>query len=134
MNLKNLSALTLTAFILILSSCKKDIKAPENTGSLEGETISSNANAYDAILETAPPVHTPVYMNVNSNVAGYWQSLPSLYYKTTKRYPLIIFIHGIGELGTSLSRMNCCGLPSHLYRKTFPAKFLVNGVYHSFIV
>src|SRR3989337_1336255 len=132
MNLKNLSVLTLTASVLFLSSCRKDIKTPENTGSLEGETVSSNANAYDAMLETAAPVHTPVYMNVNSNVAGYWQSLPSLYYKTTKSYPLIIFIHGIGELGTALSRMNCCGLPSHLYRKTFPAHFTVGGSNHTF--
>jgi hypothetical protein len=30
--------------------------------------------------------------------------------------------------------MNCCGLPYHLYTKTFPANFNVGGVNHSFIV
>jgi hypothetical protein len=54
--------------------------------------------------------------------------------KQQKDNPLIVFIHGIGELGTGLSRLNCCGLPYHIKGGTFPAKFLVNGVYYSFIV
>jgi pimeloyl-ACP methyl ester carboxylesterase len=57
-----------------------------------------------------------------------------LYSQTTKRYPLILFIHGIGELGTTLSRMNCCGLPHHLRYGTFPPNFNVGGVNYSFIV
>ena len=58
----------------------------------------------------------------------------SKYSQTTKKYPLIVFIHGIGELGTSLSRINCCGLPHHLSNKTFPANFNIGGVNYSFIV
>jgi dienelactone hydrolase len=67
-------------------------------------------------------------------VAGFWQAVPALYNQTTKKYPLILFIHGIGELGTSISRMNCCGLPNHLYNKTFPASFKVGNGNYSFIV
>jgi predicted peptidase len=86
------------------------------------------------VLETAPAIHTQRQVAINSNVSGFYESVPARYSLTTKRYPLIVFIHGIGELGTGLSRLNCCGLPKHLYNKTFPAKFLVNGVYYSFIV
>ena len=125
----------LTAYLIAVSflfaSCQKDII--QNEDEITGETVASN-NTYDGMLETALPIHTPRAVAINSNVSGYYETLPALYSKTTKRYPLIVFIHGIGELGTGLSRLNCCGLPSHIRAGTFPAKFLVNGVYYSFIV
>jgi dienelactone hydrolase len=62
------------------------------------------------------------------------QAVPARYNLTTKKYPLIVFIHGIGELGTGPTRLNCCGLPHHLYNKSFPANFNVGGVNYSFIV
>ncbi|MBO9573035.1 MAG: dienelactone hydrolase family protein, partial [Chitinophagaceae bacterium] len=101
---------------------------------LSGEIVSSEANAYDATVETALPTYTSVVTNVNSNIAGFWQAVPSLYSKTTKSYPLILFIHGIGELGTEIGRMNCCGLPRHLRYNTFPPNFNVGGANYSFIV
>ena len=131
MNLKNLTALLLSASLLGISSCKKDFISQED--SINGAVSSDDATAND-VLETAAPVHTAKYVAINSNVSGFWQTLPARYSLTTKRYPLIVFIHGIGELGTGLSRVNCCGLPHHISNKTFPAKFLVNGVYYSFIV
>ena len=129
--MKNLTAYGLAVVLFVLSSCKKDFVS--DPSSVTGDVVSNN-NTYDAQLETAYPVHTPRAIAINSNVSGYYETLPALYSKTTKRYPLIIFIHGIGELGTGLSRLNCCGLPHHAYYKTFPAKFLVNGVYYSYIV
>lgn len=120
-----------TGILLISSSCKKNVDQQE---SLTSETVSSEANAADALPETSPPIYTSVVTNVNSNVAGFWQAVPARYSTTTKRYPLILFIHGIGELGTSISRMNCCGLPYHLKNKTFPPEFVVNGARYSFIV
>lgn len=131
MNLKNLIAVSLTAIVFGLSSCKKDFISEEN--SINGEVTSNDATAND-VLETAAPVHTAKSIAINSNVSGFWETLPARYKLTTKKYPLIVFIHGIGELGTGLSRVNCCGLPKHINNKTFPAKFLVNGVYYSFIV
>lgn len=131
MNLKNLTAVLLSALLFGVSSCKKDFISDEN--SINGEVSSDEATAND-VLETAAPIHTPRQVAINSNVSGFYESLPARYHLTTKRYPLIVFIHGIGELGTGLSRLNCCGLPHHLYNKTFPAKFLVNGTYYSFIV
>ncbi|RYG54194.1 MAG: hypothetical protein EOO01_02230 [Chitinophagaceae bacterium] len=131
MNLKNLSTLFLSASLFVFSSCKKDIVADE---SLTGEVVSSDATAANDVLETAAPVHTPRQIAINSNVSGYYETLPARYSLTTKKYPLIVFIHGIGELGTGLSRLNCCGLPYHINKKTFPAKFLVGGKYYSYIV
>lgn len=130
MNFKN-QLLAVASVMFVLTSCQKDLKVEEE--SLNGEMVSSDATA-NSVAETKPLVHTAVRYNVNSNVAGFWQSVPSRYNLTTKRYPLIVFIHGIGELGTSLSRINCCGLPKHINNKTFPANFNVNGVNHSFIV
>lgn len=119
-----------SALVVLFSSCQKDVISAEQ----ETSTNTANNSTADEVIETAPPVWTSVRYNVNSNVAGFWQGVPAKYSTTTKKYPLILFIHGIGELGTSLSRMNCCGLPRHLYNKTFPANFNVNGANHSFIV
>lgn len=131
MNLNNLTAVLLSVALFGLTACKKDFVSEEN--SINGEVTANDVTAND-VLETSPPIHTPRQVAINSNVSGFWESVPARYSLTTKRYPLIVFIHGIGELGTGLSRVNCCGLPKHLYNKTFPAKFLVNGVYYSFIV
>ena len=126
---KPISAVTLLGALLLFAACKKEINHPSQNGN-----ISSSNSTADDVLETALPVHTPILYNINSNVAGYYETLPARYHLTTKKYPLIIFIHGIGELGTGLSRLNCCGLPYHAKGGTFPAKFLVNGVYYSYIV
>jgi len=129
--MKNLTAYGLAALLFVFSSCQKDYVSEPS--SVTGDVTSSNTAA-DDVLETALPVHTPRLIAINSNVSGYYETLPARYSLTTKKYPLIVFIHGIGELGTGLSRLNCCGLPYHIKGGTFPAKFLVNGVYYSYIV
>lgn len=122
-----------SVMLLFLSSCQKDLVVSPNE-KLQAETVSSDATLANNAVETSPPLWTSVVTNVNSNVAGYWQGIPAKYNTTTKKYPLILFIHGIGELGTRITRMNCCGLPHHLYNKTFPANFNVGGANYSFIV
>lgn len=110
-------------------------KKVAKTDTTETTTKDTADSDKEEIMETEPPTWTPVVQQINSNVAGFWQGVPVNYKKnTSKEYPLIVFIHGIGELGTSLSRMNCCGLPRHLRNKSFPASFKVNGENHSFIV
>lgn len=127
------SLLTMAAGVAMLFiGCRKNVETPAEA--ITSSSVSSDANAADATIETAPPSWTSVVTNVNSNCAGYWQGVPSLYSQTTKTYPLIVFIHGIGELGTSITRMNCCGLPNHLYNKKFPANFNIAGQNSSFLV
>lgn len=129
--MKNLTIYGLAAILFVFSSCQKNFVSDPT--SVNGNVTTSNTTA-DDVLETALPIHTPRQIAINSNVSGYYETLPARYSLTTKKYPLIIFIHGIGELGTGLSRLNCCGLPYHIQGGTFPPKFLVNGVYYSYIV
>jgi predicted peptidase len=110
------------AFSLFLfTACKKNLSL--DTNSLE-----------DNVVDTAPPVHSPVTAYVNANCAGYYQALPARYDSSSKKYPLILFIHGIGELGTDLSKMLRAGLPRLINRKKFPSDFEVNGEHFSFVV
>jgi dienelactone hydrolase len=122
----------IAASSIVLSSCQKNVISEPQSELLTEHT--SNAVAADSEPETAPPSWTSVVTNVNANVAGFWQGVPAKYSQTTKNYPLIVFIHGIGELGTTISRMNCCGIPNHMYNKTFPAQFTVGGANYSFLV
>jgi dienelactone hydrolase len=120
--------LTAAAALLLFSSCQKDIDVKSDQDAITKEVSN------DLTYESSPPTWKSVVYNVNSNVAGFWQGVPAKYSTNSSRYPLIVFIHGIGELGTSLSRMNCCGLPRHMYNKTFPANFNINGTNYSFLV
>ena len=131
MKAKNQLLAALSCIFLLAACQKKDLSL--NDDELNGATVSSDATA-NSVVETAPPVYKSVYYNINSNVAGFMQAVPARYNLTTKKYPLIVFIHGIGELGTGPTRLNCCGLPRHLATKTFPANFRVNGVNYSFLV
>lgn len=116
--------------LFFFSSCQKDLKV--STAAVEA-SVSNDATA--EVIETTPAVWTSVVTNVNSNCAGFWQGVPAKYSQNpTKKYPLILFIHGIGELGTNIKRMNCCGLPHHMSNKSFPANFNIGGVNYSFIV
>ena len=87
--------------------------------------------------ETAPAVQTAVTAGVSARIAGFYKALPARYDSTTKKYPLLIFLHGVGELGngtTDLPRLLSNAVPKLLNQKSFPAQFTVNGTSYSFIV
>lgn len=84
-------------------------------------------------------VQTPITKDVNYAIGGYYECLPLDYAKSdTKKYPLLIFIHGIGELGdgspTQLPRILKHGVTKLINQKLFPNSFTVNGETSSFIV
>lgn len=88
-------------------------------------------------VETAPPVQTAVNTTVNGNCGGYFKALPAGYDGTTKKYPLLIFLHGMGELGngtSDLPKVLNNAVPKLLKNKQFPANFAVGGQNFSFIV
>jgi poly(3-hydroxybutyrate) depolymerase len=124
----NVVKISVLLMVLGMLSCRKDVQ----DSSVMRATVQ--AATVNDVVETSPPVWTAINSAIHPNVSGYWRGLPARYSVTTKRYPLIIFIHGIGELGTGLSRVNCCGLPYHLSQKKFPANFYIGGVNYSFIV
>ena len=80
-----------------------------------------------------------VYKRIDANVGGYLESLPNDYANNpTKKYPLLIFMHGVGERGNgaagSVEKVANVGIPKLLKLKTFPANHTVGGKTYSFIV
>jgi Predicted peptidase len=84
------------------------------------------------------PVQTPVKTPINSFIQGYYEWLPPDYAtNTSRKYPLLIFIHGIGELGngnSDLPKVLVNGPPKLIQQQKFPTSFTVNGQEFSFIV
>ncbi|MCO5237597.1 MAG: T9SS type A sorting domain-containing protein [Chitinophagaceae bacterium] len=79
-----------------------------------------------------------VSVKINSSVNGYYESLPVDYASNpSKKYPLLIFIHGKGELGNGTSQLSLVlknGPPKLLNEGKFPSSFTVGGKSFSFIV
>ncbi len=82
---------------------------------------------------------TPVYTSLSALIGGYYESLPVDYSSNpTKKYPLLVFIHGKGELGdgsaSQLPRVMSNGPARLINQGKFPSTFKVNGDNYSFIV
>ena len=84
--------------------------------------------------------YTAKYVSINGNSNGHYVYLPAGYYdaaNANKKYPVILFIHGIGELGnggSDLPKVNNTGLPQYINQGRFPSNFNVNGQQFQFIV
>ncbi|MEO6001451.1 MAG: carbohydrate-binding protein [Chitinophagaceae bacterium] len=82
--------------------------------------------------------HTPRYQAITASIGGFYEYLPQGYSTETQSYPLIIFIHGIGELGNGspsmLPTVLYNGIPRVINDGKFPVSFKVNGETFKFIV
>ena len=83
--------------------------------------------------------HKPFHTTINAKCGGYYEYLPSNYDPSgPKQYPLILFVHGLGDNGNGrmpdLNKVLLSGLPTYIDRNKFPASFTVNGNQFSFIV
>ncbi len=81
----------------------------------------------------------PVTVKLHNNLGGYLESLPVDYTTNPqKKYPLIIFFHGIGEVGNgsaaSLEKVAANGIPRLIKQGKFPTSFRSGGKDYSFIV
>jgi predicted peptidase len=130
--------------IIAVASCRKHhsnslIVDPPN---LPEDTIRGNDSVPDTDTipgEPAAPKYNqvPVHLDINKNVGGYYEALPPEYDSTSKTYPLLLFLHGGGELGNGkdeLSRVLKNSVTRRLYDKTLPTTFTVDGVQFSFII
>jgi hypothetical protein len=84
-------------------------------------------------------VQTARYTSMTANTNAFYEYLPQGYSATgTQTYPLILFIHGMGELGdgssANLPKVLRNGPPKLINNGTFPTSFTVNGQTHRFIV
>ena len=92
-------------------------------------------------LRAQAPSHTPKFSPfIDDNINGFWEYLPRNYsVDVSKRYPLLIFIHGSGEQGQvqDMQTLNLVlknGPPRIISNGAFPDSFYVGGRWHKFIV
>ena len=81
----------------------------------------------------------PVYATFDQNIKGYYESLPVNYSsQPTKKFPMIVFLHGNGERGdgspAQITRVLTNGPPKLISQGKFPSSFTVGGESFSFIV
>lgn len=93
-------------------------------------SLQANAQQVPKTIPAGAPVR---------NITGYYEYLPADYATTTKKYPVIIFAHGVGELAgagltTPLSAVLRNGPPKLINEGKFPASVTSNGQSYSFIV
>jgi predicted esterase len=90
-----------------------------------------------AVPELNAQVQTARAISTGPNSNGFYEYLPQGYSSGNTRYPLIVFLHGVGELGNGGSDLPTVlrnGPPALISQGRFPASFTVNGKTSSFIV
>ena len=89
-------------------------------------------------IQATAQVQTPRFTAISNNLKAFYEYLPEGYPSPGQKYPLLIFIHGIGETGqgtpTSLPLVLRHGPPKLINNGTFPTSFTVNNQTHRFIV
>lgn len=91
-------------------------------------------------INVVAQVQTPKYVSMIANSNGYYECLPNDYNNAGNqgKYPVILFLHGMGELGdgsaTQLPKVLVNGPPKLINQGNFPASFTVGGQTFSFIV
>ena len=110
--------------ISVLSySCRKDVQSTDAQRGISGPNTAGTGSSGNTISETQPAVLTAVNTAINNNCGGYYQAVPARYDSTDISYPLIVFLHGVGELGdgnSQLGNMLKLGLPWLLNQQKLP--------------
>ena len=93
------------------------------------------------VIQAQPASHVPKFLpEIDKNINGFWEYLPYNYnVNSNARYPLLIFMHGAGDLGSTqniatINRVLNAGIPKLIASGNFPDSFLVNGSWQKFIV
>ena len=109
--MKKFLALSCTslAFIFFLVSCQesavertrrwKPPVTPPTTPVVPPVTLP--ASSLDQLPKDVGGLHKPIVLGANASPYGYYLYTPSAYTPTGAKYPLLIFMHGSGEVGNS---------------------------------
>ncbi|MDB5201157.1 MAG: hypothetical protein JWQ27_566 [Ferruginibacter sp.] len=91
-----------------------------------------------AVMSANAQVQTARYVSMTTMSKGYYEYLPQGYNPASlQTYPLILFIHGLGECGdgtTQLSRVLNNGTPKQINQGIFPTSFTNGGSTYKYIV
>ena len=136
-----LALLLLVAFISI-SGCRKHtsgaILDPPGTDTVSVNPTNPATPPEDSVSLPVTYNQVGIHVNVGKNVGGFYEALPPSYDSSSNKFPLLLFLHGGGELGDgssdSLPLLLKNSLTKRLYEKTLPLAFTVNGHDFSFIV
>lgn len=123
----------MVALAAVATSCRKNHDVQANP-SLAEASVSA---AQDNLPETAAPILKTVTNDVSNNVSGFIAGLPARYDSTAKNYPLLVFVHGMGQLSGANARLNTVmelGTIKEMQQQLFPASFTVGDKSYSFIV
>ncbi|HUB61133.1 MAG TPA: hypothetical protein VL978_10545, partial [Puia sp.] len=91
------------------------------------------------LYQASGQVMTARYTSITPNTNAYYEYLPQGYNSTdTTRYPLMVYIHGAGDLGvgnsSTITLMLRSGPPEEIADDSFPAQVTVNGKKFGFIM
>ena len=109
----------ISIFLVTLFSCKKDIANKEE------------------VAESIPPKLVAFKEKVNNEILGYYAAIPSRYHESGQAYPLLVWVHGYGQIGngsTDLPKVLYGGIPKVIVDSLFPASFRVNNKSYSFLI
>ncbi len=113
-------------FLLIISSCGKD-KAQQQPQPVPNPPPVSDADLI-ALPKDLGGVQTPVFLTKNIKY-GYYVYTPSGYTGNQANYPLLVYLHGSGDVGNSLTnptdlkRILNYGPPQLIYNKKWSPKY-----------
>lgn len=89
-------------------------------------------------INVSAQVQTARYASMTPNSNAFYEYLPQGYETETQTYPLMVFLHGGGELGIgssiTLPTILKNGVPRYISEGIFPVSFTVNGSVYKFIV
>lgn len=84
----------------------------------------------------SPPVLRPVTSQVNEQIKGFYEAIPTIYNTSSEPLPAMIFIHGSGQFGNGKNDLPMLlqeGITQLLDEKKIPATFSVQGSSYSII-
>ncbi len=132
--------ISVLVLVIVLAGCRKS--HPGMAVQLPPEAPPEE----DTLILRPPPVEPEVppayqqeavHRDIGANVGGFYEALPPGYDSSEAAYPLIVFLHGGGELGDGNKDLPLVlknAIPKRIREQTFPLSFAVGDSTFSFVV